>query len=48
MKRIVVSLPDSVKTRLDGLRRQGYSMAGFVRAAVEKALEGHLNGNKGG
>jgi len=49
MKRIVVSLSDDLKTRLDRLRGKGYSVAGFVRAAIEQALrDDQLNKKKGG
>ena len=38
MKRIVISLPDELKEKLDVVRTHGYSVAGFVRALLEKAL----------
>jgi len=48
MKRIVVSLDDGLKTRLDRVKRKGYSIAGFVRAAIEQALkDDHVSKKKG-
>ena len=38
MKRIVVSLPEPLKAKLDALRGQGYSVAGYVRAVLEREL----------
>lgn len=38
MKRILVPLPDELKEKLDQKRKQGYSLNGFVRATLEKAL----------
>jgi len=38
MKRIVIGLPDELKEKLDAVRTHGYSMAGFIRALLEKAL----------
>ncbi|MDH4236630.1 MAG: ribbon-helix-helix domain-containing protein [Nitrospira sp.] len=38
MKSIIIRLPDDLKAKLDALRRQGYTINGFIRAAVEQAL----------
>ncbi len=38
MVRFPVSVPATIKKQLDELRTQGYSIAGFVRSAIEKAL----------
>jgi hypothetical protein len=31
--RIVIQLPLDLKTRLDGLKQQGYTTSGFIRAS---------------
>jgi len=36
--RFILTLPVSLKKRLD-VRVQGYSLSGFIRAAIEKALD---------
>jgi hypothetical protein len=38
MERILIQVPKAVKARLDGLRAEGYSVAGFVRRAIEREL----------
>ena len=38
MKRIVVSLPEPLQAKLDALRAQGYSVAGYIRAVLEREL----------
>lgn len=38
MKKILVPLSDELKAKLDTKRKEGYSLNGFVRAALEKAL----------
>ena len=35
--RIVIQLPMDLKTRLDGLKQQGYTTSGFIRAMLELA-----------
>ena len=38
MKRIVVSLPEPLQAKLDALRGQGYSGAGYIRAVLVREL----------
>jgi hypothetical protein len=38
MERILIQVPKTLKQRLDGLRSEGYSVAGFVRRAIEREL----------
>ena len=38
MKRIVVSLPEPLKAKLDALRGQGYTTSEYIRALVAKEL----------
>lgn len=38
MKTIVIRIPDEVKLKLDGLRTQGYTLNGYVRAILEREL----------
>jgi hypothetical protein len=36
--RIVIQLPQDLKTRLDSLKQQGYTTSGFIRAMLEREL----------
>ena len=36
--RIVIQLPLDLKSRLDGLKQQGYTTSGFIRAMLEREL----------
>jgi metal-responsive CopG/Arc/MetJ family transcriptional regulator len=36
--RIVIQLPEDLKTQLDGLKQQGYTTSGFIRAMLEREL----------
>jgi len=36
--RIVIQLPVDLKTQLDGLKQQGYTTSGFIRAMLERQL----------
>ena len=38
MTRILIQVPVSMKHKLDALRGQGYSVAGYVRAVLEREL----------
>ncbi len=38
MKRILVTLPEPLKRKLDALRSQGYTASGFIRAVLEREL----------
>lgn len=41
MKQILLDVPDSMKRQLDAKRAEGYSIAGFCRAAIQAALAEH-------
>jgi len=47
MERVMVQLPKGTKTKLDGLRRQGTSISGFIRSIVERELNHAPSGQKG-
>ncbi len=48
MKRILVALPEPLKRKLDALRAQGYTAAGYIRAVLEKELnQAQVKGQKG-
>ncbi|MDA2911779.1 hypothetical protein MYX04_12730 [Nitrospiraceae bacterium AH_259_D15_M11_P09] len=48
MERIVISIPKSLKAKLDALRSQGYTAAGFIRSLLERALrDDAATGKKG-
>ncbi len=48
MKRILVALPAPLKAKLDALRAQGYTAAGYIRAVLEKELnQAQVKGQKG-
>lgn len=36
--RIVIQLPIELKEQLDGLKQQGYTTSGFIRAMLEREL----------
>lgn len=36
--RIVIQLPEELKTQLDTLKQQGYTTSGFIRAMLEREL----------
>ncbi len=36
--RIVIQLPVELKEQLDGLKQQGYTTSGFIRAMLEREL----------
>jgi len=38
MERVLIQLPTNLKAKLDGLRRQGYTASGFIRALLEREL----------
>ncbi len=40
MTRILVQVPISVKQRLDALRSQGYTASSYIRALLERELNG--------
>ena len=48
MERIVISIPKSLKAKLDALRAQGYTAAGYIRSLLERALrDDTATGKKG-
>ncbi len=48
MERIVIQLPAVLKRKLDALRAQGYTAAGYIRAVLEKELnQAQVKGQKG-
>ncbi len=48
MTRIQVQLPLALKHKLDALRAQGYTAAGYIRAVLEKELnQVQAKGQKG-
>ena len=47
MERVMVQLPKGLKVKLDGLRRQGTSISGFIRSLVERELNHAPTGQKG-
>ena len=38
MTKILIQVPVSMKHKLDALRTQGYTVAGYVRAVLEREL----------
>ena len=38
MERIVIQLPKQLRQKLDGLRSQGYTASGYIRALLEREL----------
>ena len=47
MERVLVQFPTSTKKKLDDLRKKGFTIAGFIRAAVEEKLQQPLTLKKG-
>ncbi len=48
MERLVIQLPRPLKAKLDVLRTQGYTAAGYIRAVLEKELnQAQVKGQKG-
>jgi len=48
MKRILVALPAPLKAKLDALRTQGYTAAGYIRSLLERELNRERVKNKRG
>ncbi len=48
MKRVLVALPEPLKRKLDALRAQGYTAAGFIRSLLERELNRERVKNKRG
>ncbi len=47
MERVMVQLSQGTKAKLDGLRRQGTSISGFIRSIVDRELNHAPRGKKG-
>jgi metal-responsive CopG/Arc/MetJ family transcriptional regulator len=47
MVRVLIQLPQPLKAKLDGLRRQGTSISGYIRSLVERELKHAPTGQKG-
>ena len=47
MERVMVQFTKEIKAKLDGLRRQGTSISGFIRNIVERELNQPSVGKKG-
>ncbi len=48
MERIIIQVPVDLKRKLDALRAQGYTAAGFIRSLLERALrDDTATGRKG-
>ena len=39
MERVIIQLPTALKRKLDALRAQGYTAAGYIRSLLERALK---------
>ena len=39
MKRLLIQIPEPLKTKLDALRTRGYTASGFVRHLLEREFE---------
>ena len=46
--RMLVTLPQSLKRKLDGLRSKGYTASGYIRALLERELGQCSTTKKGG
>ncbi len=48
MVRVIIQLPSVLKRKLDALRSQGYTAAGYIRSLLERALrDDTATGKKG-
>ena len=48
MERMNIQIPAPLKAKLDALRAQGYTAAGYIRAVLEKELnQAQVKGQKG-
>ena len=48
MERIMIQLPAPLKRKLDALRAQGYTAAGYIRSLLERELNREQVKNKRG
>jgi mannitol/fructose-specific phosphotransferase system IIA component len=47
MVRVLIQVPEPIKAKLDALRAQGYTAAGFIRSLLERELRNAPVGQKG-
>ncbi len=38
MERVIIQFPSALKRKLDALRAQGYTVAGYIRSLLEQEL----------
>ena len=48
MERVIIQLPVALKRKLDALRAQGYTAAGYIRSLLERELTRERVRNKRG
>ena len=48
MERVIIQLPSALKRKLDALRAQGYTAAGYIRSLLERELNRERVKNKRG
>lgn len=48
MERLMVQIPKPLKAKLDALRAQGYTAAGYIRSLLERELNRERVKNKRG
>ena len=49
MPKLLIDVPDPIKAKLDGLRKQGYTASGYIRALLEREFnekEGTTHGRQ--
>ncbi len=47
MARLLIQLPTPLKRKLDALRAQGYTASGYIRALLERELNGKEGSSNG-
>ena len=47
MERVMIQLPTPLKRKLDALRSQGYTASGYIRALLERELNGKEESSNG-
>ena len=47
-RKMLISLPESMKQQLDALRAEGYTVSGYIRHIVEADLKRRQTAQKGG
>lgn len=47
MERVLIQLPTPLKQRLDELRKKGYTASGYIRALLERGLNGKEGSSNG-